>query len=398
MERADLRSETATNVVRLYQVFQVREGARSRAGILAVAIVGGAALASTGLASATGSSSSGTRAGSVDALAVDPENTATVYASSWLRSPHYGSILKSTNGGRSWRRIYAGAGNPILAFAIDPRVPSVLYLGTTRYLIPTEAGVFKSVDGGETWRAANDGLRRNPVSSLAIDPQEPATLYTGTDRYGFGGWGSRGVFKTTNGGRTWKAVNAGRGTLADDVNALAINPVRPAILYAAAVEDGLFKTTNGGRSWRKVFDYYNGLVTSLAIDPKKPTTVYAGTFSDGVFKTIDGGRSWRVVNNGLGNFKDVEALAIDPRNTATIYAATHRLDSGGESVFRSGRVFKSTDGGRSWREANAGLATAAYGVNTFAIDPRAPTTVYAGTTGYGVFKTIDGGRNWRSAG
>ena len=346
-----------------------------------------AELAFTGVA---GSSSAGAGRESIYSLAVDPESPATVYAGSYGSPPVYGTVYKSTDGGRSWRSMQAGLeGNPIMALAIDPRVPSTLYAGTERNLIPTAAGVFKSVDGGRTWRAANRGLAGNSVDALAIDPQEPTTLYAGANRDGFT-VRKGGVFKTTNGGRTWKAVNAGLvGN--QDVEALAIDPHKPATLYVTSWGE-IFKTTNGGRLWRAVNAGLSGsLVYALALDPKNPATLYAG--GESLFKSTDGGRAWRAVTTGLGRFKGVQALAIDPRRAETIYVGTHYDDR----IVSHSRVFKSTNGGRSWRAANAGLPKDT-SVEAFAIDPVTPTTVYAGTHGDGVFKSTNGGRRWRSTG
>src|SRR6266540_943436 len=118
-----------------------------------------------------------------------------------------------------------------------------------------------------------------------------------------------------------------------------------------------------------------GIVNALAMDPVTPATVYAGTAWAGVFKSVNGGGSWAAVTSGLTNL-NVNALAIDPDTPATLYAAT------------CGGVFKSINGGGSWTRAYTGL-TNSY-VKTLAIDPVTPATVYAGTGGGGVFKSVNG--------
>ena len=128
--------------------------------------------------------------------------------------------------------------------------------------------MFKSTNGGAVWSAVNTGLTDTNVHALAIDPATPSTLYAGTV------WGS-GVFKSTNGGAAWSAVNTG---LTDtDVFALAIDPATPSTLYAGT-SGGVFKSTNGGAAWSAVNTGLTAtIVHALAIDPATPSTLYAGT-------------------------------------------------------------------------------------------------------------------------
>src|SRR5439155_1654570 len=155
--------------------------------------------------------------------------------------------------------------------------PTTLYAATN-----FGAGVFKSSDGGGSWSAVNTGLptfNYSYVSALAIDPQTPATLYAETEG---------GVFKSTNTGGSWNAVNT--GLTATPVGALAIDPQTPATLYAGTRalppgrRGGVFKSTNGGASWSAV--NIGADVLAMAIDPQTPTTLYAGT-GDGILKSIN---------------------------------------------------------------------------------------------------------------
>src|SRR5437016_8787981 len=126
------------------------------------------------------------------------------------------SSMTAMGGINSWTSIGPDGGF-IMALAIDPVTPATLYAGTYR------GGVFKSTDGGESWSAVNTGLPDLNVFSLAIDPQTPTTLYVGIER--------AGVFKSTNGGGSWSAVNTGLDPTIQ-VSALAIDPQTPATLYA----------------------------------------------------------------------------------------------------------------------------------------------------------------------
>src|SRR2546428_2167842 len=128
--------------------------------------------------------------GFTSGLAIDPQTPTTRYATSgsYVGSLFIGGVFKSTDGGESWRAVTDLAASPhalIGPLAIDPQTPATLYVGTRA------DGVFKSTDGGECWSAVTAGLPNLPVTALAIDPQTPTILYAGTER--------GGVFKSTDG-------------------------------------------------------------------------------------------------------------------------------------------------------------------------------------------------------
>jgi photosystem II stability/assembly factor-like uncharacterized protein len=143
------------------------------------------------------------------------------------------------------------------------------------------------------------------------------------------------------------------------VSALALDPQSPDTLYAGTVDNGVFKSTDAGGRWSAINAGLGDLrITELAIDPQSVSTLYAGTSSGGVFKSIDAGGSWSAINAGLNYVTaSIGALAIDPQVPATLYAGTS-----------SGGVFKSTDGGSIWVAASAGLP--GLGITTLAIDPK----------------------------
>lgn len=133
-------------------------------------------------------------------------------------------VVESVN---MWRSIGPEVGD-IQALAIDPKTPTTVYAGTGT----DRAGVFKSTDGGTTWTAMNTGLPDIPtVTPLAIDPVTPTTVYAGTD--------DAGVFKSTDGGATWEVMNTGLTSLF--VTSLAINPETPTRVYAGTKGGGLFR-------------------------------------------------------------------------------------------------------------------------------------------------------------
>jgi photosystem II stability/assembly factor-like uncharacterized protein len=264
------------------------------------------------------------------------------------------------------------------AFAINSRNPQIVYAGSGR-------GVFKSSDGGGSWHAVNVGLTGRYIFDLAIDQHQPATLYAAT---------GTGVFKSTNAGRSWRATSSPRVPTV----AVALHPRNAQVLYATT-DDGVIKSVDAGKSWRAVLSERGAVrVFAIAIDPKRPTTVYAGA-GGGVFKTTDGGRSWRALRRGLSPITQnnlaegyIGALALNPRHPQTLYA-------GAEDG-----VFKTTDGAQNWQAVNKGLspsrpAGSFYHVGSMAIDPREPTTLYVGTySAPGLFKTTNGGRSWSAIG
>ena len=284
------------------------------------------------------------------ALAISPDG-GTVY------SGVQGGVYRSTDGGDSWERIL---GNTIKALAINPQTPSTIYAGTEGN------GIYRTTDGGDSWEQINNGLTNPYVYSLAINPVTPSTVYAGTD----GG----GVHRSTDGGDNWEQIISGLANL--DVRALAINPITSTTIYAGT-GDGAYQSTDGGDNWeQKKVGLINTDVRSLAINPETPTIIFVGT-GDGVYRSENEGDEWtRIGSDMIGG--RVKALAIDPQSSSIIYAG----------AFCRG-VFKSADGGDNWTESLG------YCVNTLAINPLVPSTIYAGCNAVnGLFKSTDGGDNW----
>ena len=263
-------------------------------------------------------------------------------------------------------------GGTILSLAIDPTDTSTLYAGTER------GGVFKSTDGGDNWFAINNGLTKFDgfVKALAIDPEDTSTLYAGLSQ--------GGVFKSVDGGASWVIINNGLNTPFVEASVLAIDPTNTSTLYAGT-GNGLFKSTDGGANWVGI---NNGLTSSdveilgiqtLAIDPTDTSTLYAGT-RRGIFKTTNMGANWVLINFDL---RRNESFAIDSTNTSILYAGA-RFDG----------VSKSTDGGANRVAINNGLNGGFITVYALVIDPTNTSVLYAGTFGGGVSKSTDGGANW----
>lgn len=316
--------------------------------------------------------------GTVASLAVHPTAAGVLYAS------HDAGVLKSTDGGLSWRLL---PGSPATSLVVlDPTRPATLY-AVPRGLANT---VYKSVDAGAHWTAVSQNLPDEvSITALTVDPARPVRLYLAS--------ANSGVWRSGDGGATWRPVNQGlpdEGLTATMV--LAAVPRKPAgTAFVGSYGPGLFRTRNAGLSWERV---QGGLpdarATALAVAPKDPRILYASfggvLDSVGIYRSEDGGESWVPAGNplGSGEVTPVRTLAVHPRLPFTVYAGTYRA------------IFKSTDGGRHWAPVTPPSApdvlTLAFGA--------APPVLYAGIAQGdalqgddlrgGVLRSTDGGASW----
>ena len=329
--------------------------------------------------------------GWVLALAVSPHPDRALFAA----TPS--GVFRSRDGGASWR--LAGlAGERVLALAVDPVTAGRVYAGVDA---PSgtrgDGGVFVSSDGGDTWTPARDGLedpsyppespyfRYQPVLSLLVEP-EGGTVWAGA---------SHGLYESLDGGSTWAHL-----AFHDAVEALAAS--RGALLAAVRDERRLYRSTDGGVTWSQLVVELAqaseatpvGLVTGIAVAAQDPDVVYVCTESE-IYRSDDGGAHW----HGLGSLPttvDVNrhatlvAVAVDPHESDTVVLAT-RLEG----------VFSSHDAGASWQPLSAGLECGpeSWGVafkraSAVAFAPAAGAVVL-GTERHGVFLRPDGGDVWR---
>lgn len=278
------------------------------------------------------------RIASIDAVVADP-NIMYVGAAT-------GGVWKSTNGGLTWRPIFDK--QPVAsigAVAICQSNPSVVWVGTgegnPRNSAGTGAGIYKSMDGGETWTFM--GLKQSErIHRIIIDPRDPNTVYVGVMGPMWSDGTERGVYKTTDGGKTWKRIlytneKSGCGDLVMD-------PANPNKLFAAMWEfrrwpwffksggpgDGMYVTYDGGDTWKQLTDK-DGLPKGelgrigIAIARNNPDVVYAlvEAKKSVLVRSTDGGRSWRTANDTVNivprpfYFCD---LRIDPENENRIYS------------------------------------------------------------------------------
>ncbi len=277
----------------------------------------------------------------------------------------------------TWTPIGPGGGN-IKAVVLSPN-----YAADQTIFVGIEgSGIFKSTNNGTNWIAVNTGLTDLNVYALAISPSYSTdqTIFVVT----YGG----GVFKSTNGGANWSAVNTGLSNLY--VRSIAISPnyATDQTVFVGSYYR-VFKTTDGGMTWNLSGTGINYCcVTSFAISPNYAVdrTIFAGANAGNygeIYKSTNGGQSWSVVYTSLAG-SNVLSLAISPN-----YAVDQTIFRG---MWNEG-VFKSTNGGTSWSAVNTGLSNLT--VFSLASSPNYATsrTLFAGTGG-GVFKSTNGGTGW----
>jgi photosystem II stability/assembly factor-like uncharacterized protein len=286
----------------------------------------------------------------VDDVAGDPVNGSVVYA-----AVDNARAAKSTDGGASWSLVRVADVANATTVAVDPKNPSVVYLGTTF------SHVFKSTDGGATFPTS--ATLPGGVLRIAIDPKTTSTIWVTTNT---------GVDRSTDGGTTFAPASTGVALPNAFIatGPIVIDPTATSTLYVAYRGTGVFKTTNGGTAWTAMNAGLPDLnALGLALDPTSPSTLYVGV-TGGVFKSTDGGASWGA--RLPASPASVTTLAVDPQNPAVLYAGS---DAPG--------VYRSVNRGASWAPFSLGLTE--LNVLAFGFTRTTPSTVFAGTQYGSVF-------------
>jgi photosystem II stability/assembly factor-like uncharacterized protein len=294
--------------------------------------------------------------GRISDFAVNPANSAEYYVAS-----SSGGVWRTRNAGTTYEPIFDDQGSySIGCVALDPSNPNVVWVGSgennNQRSVAYGDGVYKSTDGGKSWK--NMGLKNSEhIANVVVDPTDPNTVYVAAYGPVWSDGGERGVYKSTDGGQNWTLVKQ-VGQYAG-CNNLVMDPRNPKVLYAAFHQ-----------RQRKVFTYIGGGPES------------------GLYKTTDGGATWNKVEGLPGG--DVGRIGIDvsPANPDFVYAVV-------EAPSGSGGVYRSTNRGASW-EKMSGTSTSGNYYQELTCDPKNPERIFITDTYYKV--SYDGGRTVRNLG
>jgi photosystem II stability/assembly factor-like uncharacterized protein len=334
--------------------------------------------------------------GRVIDIAVRPDHHATWYLAT------VGGVWKTDNAGTSWTPVFDSEGSfSIGCVTVDPGNPHVVWVGTgennSQRSVSYGDGVYRSADGGKTWE--NVGLKDSMhIGRIVVDPRDSRVVYVAAMGPLWSPGGDRGLYKTTDAGKTWKAVL----TVSENtgVNDVVIDPRNPDVLYAAAYqrrrhvwtlidggpESALYKSTDAGATWRKV---ESGLPKEdigrigLAVSPANPDVVYAiveaANHAGGFFRSTDRGASFEKMSGYVsGGPMYYNEIVADPRQVDRVYS----MDVYMQVTEDGGRTFKNA--GERWKHVDN---------HALWIDPDDTRHLINGNDG-GVYESYDRGHAW----
>ena len=325
-----------------------------------------------------------------------------------------GGVWKSVNGGTTFKPVFDKQPvQSIGAVTIDPKNPKVVWVGTgeswTRNSVSVGDGVYKSVDGGDNW--TNVGLRESErVAKILVDPSNTDTVYVCAPGKLWSDSDERGVYKTTDGGKTWAKVLKG-GNLSTGCSMMSMDASSPKTIYAGMWDfrrkgwtfrsggdtpdspsaSGLFKSTDGGATWTELTEASaKGLPpkpwgrVAVTVAPSKPNVVYAAVEAviprDGLYRSDDGGRTWAQLDrsqNMIWRPFYFSHLIVDPKDENKVYKPNLSL-------------IVSNDGGKSFSNISGGT----HGdFHDLWINPANTDHIVAGDDG-GLWYSYDGGNRW----
>ncbi len=324
-------------------------------------------------------------------------------------APNNGGVWKSTDFGQTWNPIFDDQPTgSVGALAIAPSNADIIYVGSGEGLrrpdLSTGDGIYKSTDGGRTWQHL--GLRDGQqIGAILVDPRDPNRVFVAVLGHPYGPNAERGVFRSLDGGSTWqKVLYKDEDTGAID---LAFSPSDPQIVYADMFASrrppwtagnsyngpgsGLYKSTDGGTTWRQLT---KGLPTwadllgriGVGVAPSEPNRLYALVDSPklgGLYRSDDAGENWTRVNDDSrlwGRGDDFACVRVDPRNKDMIYVANVS-------------TYRSTDGGRSFTAIKGAPGGDDY--HTIWINPENPQII-ALAVDQGATISVNGGETWSS--
>mgnify|MGYP000350868799 CR=1 FL=1 len=303
-----------------------------------------------------------------------------------------------------WRNVGpANIGGRIIAVAANPLNSATVYIGAA------DGGIWRSWDAGRNWHSISDELPTQAMGAIVINPIDTGIVYAGTGEASFAQrtFDGGGMFRSTNSGTTWTEIGATTLPPYSRASDMAINPLNPDILYAAIPDgvradslEGIWRSTDAGDTWQLVLP---GRMTDVVINPQQPDILYTASSKIfgggtapryGMFKTTDGGDSWFQLDIGVADsLMGRTSIGICEAEPDVLYIGVSEV-TGDDRTHLIG-VFKTTDGGESWRKLDVPfdyMVSQGWYDNIMGVHPVNPDIVYAG--GVKLIVTRDGGRSW----
>jgi len=337
-----------------------------------------------------------------------------------------GQVSSALLGGLRWRDVGPMRGGRSVAVAGSPSQPDTFYFGSVG------GGVWKTENAGRTWVPISDeGIPIGSIGAIAVAPSNANIIYVGTGEPDIRSQHSYGIgmFKSTDGGKTWKHIGL---EATEHIGRVVVDPANPNRVYVAALghvydanpERGLYRSTDGGTTWKKILfnknDPNNVGAIDVALDPKNSRVMYASLWATrrppwavyapsnmpggGLYKSTDGGDNWKPLTRGLPDdqFVGKIGIAVAPSNPNRLWAVVDDLGAGnaparggrGPQLHPSGGVYISDDAGASWKLVNSEnrLWGRGWYFGGVAVDPTNPDRAYVINTA--TYMTTDGGKTF----
>ena len=321
-----------------------------------------------------------------------------------LATPAFPAFNADQFKGMQWREIGPFRGGRADAVEGIVAQPNTYYFGSCG------GGVFKTTDGGQSWKNVSDGFFGGSIGSVAVSEWDPNVVYVGTGEETVRGNVSEGngMWKSTDAGKTWTKAGLPNSR---HIPRIRIHPKNPDLVYAAVLghlfgpsaDRGVYRSTDGGKTWNRIlFANENAGAIDLAMDPSNPRVLYASTWrvrrtpysmesggeGSGLWKSTDGGDSWKNISRNKGLPKKtlgISGVSVSPSNPQNVYAIIEAEDGG---------VFRSRDGGETWDKVNESrdLRQRAWYYSRIYADPRDEDTVYVVNVRF--HKSKDGGKTF----
>lgn len=304
-----------------------------------------------------------------------------------------------------YRNVGPARGGRVTTVTGVPQQPLTFYFGSTG------GGVWKTINGGQTWFNVSDRFfAAGSMGDVDVSKSDPNVVYAGTGSDGLRSNVSigRGVYKSTDAGATWAHVGL---TSVGNIGQVEVHPTNPSVAFVAAIGDpfkptadrGVYRTTDGGKSWSKVLFVSDSTgAVDVELNPgnpnivyasmwraeRKPWTIISGAKEGGIYKSIDGGTTWKKLAGGLPNdLFGKSNLAVSPSSPNSVWAILEAKPGSG--------LYRSDDSGETWRLLSTfgPMLTRPFYYTGVTVHPKDPNTVWTYSEGF--YKSTDGGKTFR---